>query len=222
MRPEKRLLQEAWTLFLLRHRRYGSDMPLRDRWSQFCARGGEHLRLVRQHWTTFAAVAGLCILATGVAAWIYAAHRIKALEDDNDLLADRIEALAASAPSQWRRLNDRARDFLLAGLQHPDSNFKLLVVYAAPDSEARQYASQFIDAARLVGLEVRPREAPLSKLADVGLMIGISTASPSEQAQKLREILSAAGLEVRFIAWPKSRHDDVPVDFALFVGPKPW
>jgi hypothetical protein len=107
-------------------------------------------------------------------------------------------------------------------LEHPDNNFKVLVVYATAEGESRQYAAQFVDAARLVGIDVRPREAALTTSSDTGLVVGTVTATPSEQAEKLKDILSSAGLDVRYASWAKLPGDDVPVDFALFVGPKPW
>jgi len=147
---------------------------------------------------------------------------MKRLHNRNAVLQDRINALASTAPSEWRRLSDRARGLLLAGLQHPDNNFSLLVIYASPDNESRQYAAQFVDAARLAGIETRSREAPSAASAELGLVVATATATPSEQAEKLKEILASAGLDVRLSPWERRGRDDGPVDFALFVGPKPW
>jgi hypothetical protein len=180
------------------------------------------LGVMRQHWVTFAAVAGLCVFATGLVTWFCLSQQVALLKSQNALLHDRINAFASTPPSQWRRLSDRARGLLLAGLEHPDNNFKVLVVYATADSESRQYAAQFVDAARLVGIDARPREAALTPSSDTGLVVGTTTATPSEQAEKLKDILSSAGLDVRYSSWAKLPGDDVPVDFALFVGPKPW
>ena len=177
---------------------------------------------LRAHWAMFAALAGVCILGTALAVW-FAMHReIAALENENDVLAARIEALASTPPAQWRRLSDRARGLLLAGLEHPDNDFRLLVIYAAPDSESRQYAAQFVDAARLVGIETRAREMAPAVAPETGLAVASAGSAPSEQAEKLKDIISSAGLDIRHVRWSKPPGDDVPVDFALFVGPKPW
>jgi len=180
------------------------------------------LCVMRRYWVTFAAVAGLCVLGTGLATWFCLSQRLELLKSQNALLQERITAFASTPPSQWRRLSDRARGLLLAGLEHPGNDFKVLVVYATADSESRQYAAQFVDAARLVGIDARPREVAPAVSSEVGLMVGTATATPSEQAEKLKDILSSAGLDVRYSAWAKLPGDDVPVDFALFVGPKPW
>jgi hypothetical protein len=186
------------------------------------SRAAHPLRVLRAHWTMFAALAGVCILGTGLAVW-FAMHReIAALENENDVLAARIEALASTPPAQWRRLSDRARGLLLAGFEHPDNDFKLLVIYAAPDSESRQYAAQFVDAARLVGIETRARELAPAAAPETGLAVASAGVAPSGQAEKLKDVISSAGLDVRHVRWSKPPGDDVPVDFALFVGPKPW
>ena len=186
------------------------------------SRVADALRVLRAHWAMFAALAGVCILGTALAVWLAMHREIAALENENTVLAARIEALASASPAQWRRLSDRARGLLLAGLEHPDNDFKLLVIYAAPDSESRQYAAQFVDAARLVGIETRAREMAPAVAPETGLAVATAGAAPSGQAEKLKDILSSAGLDVRYVAWRKRSGDDVPVDFALFVGPKPW
>src|SRR5260370_35851040 len=122
----------------------------------------ESLRVMRQHWVTFAAAAGLWVLGTGLVTWFYLSQQAELLKRQNALLGDRINAVASTPPSQWRRLANRARGLLLAGLEHPDNNFRVLVVYATADSESRQYAAQFVDAARLVGIDARPREVALT------------------------------------------------------------
>jgi hypothetical protein len=182
----------------------------------------ESLCVMRRHWVTFLVVAGLCIFATWSVTWLSLSRQAALLRSQNALLQDRMNAFASTPPSQWRHLSDRARGLVLAGLEHPDNNFKALIVYATADSESRQYAAQFVDAARLVGIDVRPREAALTVSSDTGLVVGTTTATPSEQAERLKEILSSAGLDVRYSSWARPPGDDVPVDFALFVGPKPW
>jgi hypothetical protein len=179
------------------------------------------VRLLREHWPSFLIASAVSIFASWLVTWLLLSQQIASLQQQNGLLQGRIDALASTPPSEWRRLSDRTRGLLLAGLEHPDNEFKLLVVYAAPDSESRQYAAQFVDAARLVGIEVRPREAALPA-ADTGLVVATQTATPSEPAERLKEILSSAGLEVRYARWARPAVDDAPVDFALFVGPKPW
>ena len=180
------------------------------------------LRVLRAHWAMFAALAGVCVLGAALAVWLAMHREIAALENENTVLAARIEALASTPPAQWRRLSDRARGLLLAGLEHPDNDFKLLVIYAAPDSESRQYAAQFVDAARLVGIETRAREMAPAVAPETGLAVATTGAAPSGQAEKLKDVISSAGLDIRHVRWSKPPGDDAPVDFALFVGPKPW
>jgi hypothetical protein len=186
------------------------------------SRATSPLRVLRAHWAMFAALAGVCILGTALAVWLVMHRAIATLENENDVLAARIEALASTPPAQWRRLSDRARGLLLAGLEHPDNDFKMLVIYAAPDSESRQYAAQFVDAARLVGIETRAREMAPAAAPETGLAVASAGAAPSGQAEKLKDVISSAGLDIRHVRWSKPPGDDVPVDFALFVGPKPW
>jgi hypothetical protein len=187
------------------------------------ARALGYLCVVRQHWGLFAAAAALGVLAGWLASWGVLSRHLDRLQGENAVLVQRIDALASTPPSQWRRLTDRARGLLLAGLQHPDNKFTVLVIYATADSESRQYAAQFADAARLVGIDARTREAALTASSDTGLVVASATAAPSEQAEKLKDILSSAGLDVRTASWAKSPGDALlPVDFALFVGPKPW
>jgi hypothetical protein len=190
--------------------------------SRALAHASESLRVMRQHWALFAAAAGICMLAAFLVSWFFWSPQLDDLRGRNAVLQERIDALASTPPSQWRRLSDRARGLLLAGLEHPDNNFTVLVVYATADSESRQYAAQFVDAARLVGIDTRPREAALTESSDIGLVVATTTATPSEQAEKLKDILASAGLDVRYASWAKPPGDTLPVDFALFVGPKPW
>lgn len=101
----------------------------------------------------------------------------------------------------------------------------MLVIYAMADSEPRQYAAQFVDAFRTFGIEVRPREVPLSMgMPDIGLMIGVTNfADPSDEAKKFKDLLTSAGLDVHYTPWTKMVGlDDASVDFDLFIGPKPW
>src|SRR5262249_8463829 len=99
--------------------------------------------------------------------------------------------------------------------------------YAMADSEPRQYAAQFADVARTAGIDVHPREVPLSLMADVGVMVGIlsyqqNLAEPSEDAKKLKEELDSAGTQSHYTAWGKMPGDDTDVNYDLFIGPKPW
>ena len=122
---------------------------------------------------------------------------------------------------RWAAFATVAIVCILAGLENPANDFKVLIVYAAADSESRQYAAQFVDATRLVGVDARPREVS-SASVEVGLAVGVAGATPSEQAEKLKDILSSAGLDVRYAPWAKPFRDEAPVDFALLVGPQPW
>jgi len=180
------------------------------------------LRVIGRNWGTFATVAGICVVGTALGMWLAFSPRLHLLESQNSVLQQRINAFASTPPSQWRRLSDRTRGLILAGLEQSANDFKLLIIYAAPDSESRQFAAQFVDAARLVGVEARPREFAPAVAPDVGLAVGLLGATPSEQAEKLKDILSSAGLDVRYASWRKLPGDDAVVDFALFVGPKPW
>jgi hypothetical protein len=194
----------------------------------------ERLHVIRTHWQVVAAVAMLSIIGTFITTRLIDSQQIANqqtqisnqqthigfLQDRINVLQQNQAAAAASPPSQWRRLSDRERTSLLSALKL--SKPTVLVIYAMADSESRQYAAQFVDVARTAGVDVRPREVPLSSPADVGLMIGLTTyPNPSEEAKRLKDALTSAGLSVHYTLWGKMP-DDTSVDFDLFVGPKPW
>src|SRR5204862_631427 len=160
----------------------------RQVFSHLSLRALRSLRLIRRGWTTFAAVVFLSVIATAAAIWFPLSHRIDVLKRENAVLRQRIDAFASTPPSQWRRLSDRARGLVLAGLETAAEDLKVLVIYASADSEARQYAAQFVDAARLVGVDARARENARSASAEVGLAVGIAGTTPSEQAERLKDI----------------------------------
>jgi hypothetical protein len=192
----------------------------------------EYMHVLKQHWPTFAAVAGICIVGTWFVSGFFSSQQIEILKNHNVFLQDRLTVLqqnqaasASSPPSLWRRLGDRERGLLLAALKQPHQQPGVLIIYAMADSEPRQYAAQFLDVFRSSGVDVRAREVSLSMgTADVGIMVGLGNfPTPSDEAKKFKDLLTSAGLEVHYTAWTKMPGiDDAPVDFDLFIGPKPW
>jgi hypothetical protein len=71
---------------------------------------------------------------------------------------------------------------------------------------------------------VFPREVPLNIMADVGLMVGVGNVdNPSSEAKRFADLLHQAGISTHFTPWQRDGNADrVPVDFDLYVGPKPW
>ena len=51
---------------------------------------------------------------------------------------------------------------------------------------------------------------------ETGLAVASAGAAPSGQAEKLKDVISSAGLDIRHVRWSKPPGDDVPVDFALW------
>ena len=190
------------------------------------------LHVVREHWPTIGAVAALSIITTWFVSNLVYVQQIDVLKNHNSFLQDRLNvfqqnqaAAAATPPSQWRRLSDRERGLLFSALKQPEQRPRVIVIYAMADSEPRQYAAQFVDVFRTFDIDVRAREVPLSMvMADVGLMVGVTNFSnPSDEARKFMDILRSAGLQVHYTLWTKvTGLDDSPVDFDLFIGPKPW
>jgi hypothetical protein len=133
-------------------------------------------------------------------------------------------AFSAVPPSQWRRLSDEQRSSLLGLLSKPENKFPTLVVYTMAESEARQYAAQFVDVFRSSGSLVLAREVPLSSVTDVGVMIGVLDINkPTTEAIRFKELLKGASIESHFTWWARlGMADNAPVDFDLYVGPKPW
>jgi hypothetical protein len=196
----------------------------------------QHVHVIKDQWRTFAAFSGLTALVAIVATHYFDSTQIANLQTQVGnqqshigFLQDRLSALqqsqaaaASTPPSQWRRLSDRERDILLLALKQSSKELPLLVIYAISDSEPRQYAAQFVDVARIAGVDVRPREVSFTAMVDVGIMIGLTTfPNPSEAAKKLKTILDSAGIASRYTIWAK-QPDDTSVDFDLFIGPKPW
>jgi hypothetical protein len=109
-------------------------------------------------------------------------------------------------------------------LSKPDNKFPTLVVYAMAESEARQYAAQFVDVFRSSGTLVVTREVPLSSVGDVGVMIGVADINkPTSEAIRFSQLLKGASIESHFTWWARlGMADNAPVDFDLYIGPKPW
>jgi hypothetical protein len=196
----------------------------------------QRVHVIRDQWRTFAALSSLTALLAIVATHYFDSTQIANLQTQVGnqqshigFLQDRLSAFqqsqaaaASTPPSQWRRLSDRERDILLSVLKQSVKELPLLVIYAISDTEPRQYAAQFVDVARVAGIDVRPREASFNVMIDVGVMIGITNfPNPSEGAKKLKEILDSSGISSRYTLWSK-QPDDTTVDFDLFIGPKPW
>ncbi len=188
------------------------------------------LKLLKQYWVTFVCVAAVCIAATWyVASSYYSSHysqQIDTIKSNNTYLQDRLRGMTESTPpSQWRRLSDSARAQMLASVKAMPSPPKVIVIYAIAESESRQYASQFADAFRSIGIQVQPREIRSSMFleAEIGLMVGITTfPTPSPEASKFREALANAGLDVHHVAWSGEEINQVKLDYDLYVGSKPW
>jgi hypothetical protein len=56
-------------------------------------------------------------------------------------------------------------------------------------------------------------------------MVGvININNPSADAKRLTDVLQQAHLSSHFTWWAKQQPsiDDAPVDYDLFIGPKPW
>jgi hypothetical protein len=196
----------------------------------------ERLHVIKEHWSTFAVLAVMgavvAIISTRYVDSIQISNlqtQVGSEQSRSAFLQDQLTAFqrnqaaaASSPPSQWRRLSDRERELLLSAFKRPDRKLDVLVIFAMADSEPRQYAAQFVDVARTAGVDVRPREVPLSLMADVGVMIGLTTyPKPSDRAEKLKMILDSAGIQSHYTLWGKVP-DDTDVDFDLFIGPKPW
>jgi hypothetical protein len=188
------------------------------------------VKVIRQFWVTFLSVAMICIGGTWyVASSYYSSHysqQIDIVKSNNSYLQDRLRGMTESTPpSQWRRLSDSARAQILASVKAMPSPPKMIVIYAVAETESRQYASQFADAFRSIGIDVQPREISASMFSspEIGLMIGITTfPNPSPEATKFKEILTKAGLDVHHVAWGGEEIDGVKPEYDLYVGSKPW
>jgi hypothetical protein len=149
-------------------------------------------------------------------------------QTDIGLLNDRISTLQQSGssipPSQWRRLTDAQRNKLLDLLSRPENKFQTVVIYAIAESEPRQFASQFVDILNSAGTHVIKREVPLNTEVDVGLMIGVGDINnPPPEAKRITELLQLADIDTHYTWWVRQvAIDNAPVNFDLYVGPKPW
>jgi hypothetical protein len=190
----------------------------------------DSLDTIRQYWPTFAAAGLICVACTWAVSAFFYNNQIEILKSQNSFLQDRLRVLqqnqvasASVPPSQWRRLSDKERGLLVTAFRPAERRPQKLVIYAMADSEPRQYAAQFADLFRTLGVTVLAREVPVGMaMPDVGLMVGISNfPNPSEEAKQFMGALTAAGLEVHYAAWAISPAEKVG-GFDLFVGPKPW
>jgi hypothetical protein len=195
----------------------------------------DHLReqfpVIKEHWRLFGTVALLAVIGTWFVANYFYSQRMSDYEAHISLLQDRLNtaqqnqaALSSTPPSQWRRLSDVQRNTLLGLFSKPENKFPVMVIYAMAESESRQYAAQFVDMLRSTGSQVFQREVSLTEAPDVGLMIGIADISkPTPEAKKFAELLKDAGIETHYTLWVRlNSADNAPVNFDLFVGPKPW
>lgn len=187
------------------------------------------LPVIRDHWVAFMATAVLAFGAGYFISGLLDAHQIADQQTNIGLLRDQLAAakerqaaVDALPPSQWRRLTDEQRRRLVTALSDPNNRPKVLVVYAMASSESRQYAAQFVDVFRAAGVEVFPREVPLSTAADVGVMVGVTILQkPSDAAAMLLHTLSEAGIPAHYTWWQRGQ-DTAEVDFDLFIGPPAW
>jgi hypothetical protein len=187
------------------------------------------LNLIKRYWVTFACVAAVCIAATWYVASSYYssmyAQQIDTVKSNNAYLQDRLRGMTESTPpSQWRRLSDSSRSKILASIR--SMPIKTIYIYAVAETEPRQYASQFADAFRSIGIQVETRETGasiFSSAGEIGLMVGITTfPNPSPDAVKFKEMLVNAGLDVHYVQWTGEETKDVKYDYDLYVGSKPW
>jgi hypothetical protein len=192
---------------------------------------GAKYPVIREHWKAFASTAIVCAAASWGAANYFYSGRLADSAAHISLLQDQVSnaqhaqaALSSIPPSQWRRLTDDQRAKLLNLLSKPENKFANLVIYAMADSEPRQYGAQFVDIFRSSGTLVFPREVPLNIMADIGLMVGVGdVGSPTAEAKRFADLLQQAGISTHYTAWQRDGNSDkVPVDFDLYVGPKPW
>jgi hypothetical protein len=188
------------------------------------------LNFIRQYWVTFGCVAVICAGATWYLASSYYtalyAQQIDTGKSNNAYLRDRLRGMTESTPpSQWRRLSDSARGQILASMRTLSPMPKTLVLYAVAETEPRQYASQFADAFRSIGIKVEPREVSSTMFAppEIGLMVGISTfPNPTPEATAFKEVLVRAGLDVHHVAWTGAEIDNEKFAYDLYIGSKPW
>ena len=186
----------------------------------------ENWAVIRHHCIFFGLAVSVAVIFGGYVIRQFNAKQIDVLQADNNLLKDHNSTLqqnAATVPtSQWRHLSDQERSAVIAGLKSWANKPKEIAIYALAESESRQYAAQFIDIFRSLGIESRPIEVSLSAMSiDVGLMVGVQDiGKPSLEAQDFFGILNSAGLKVHFTPWGKFGNE--PGDFDIFIGPKPW
>jgi hypothetical protein len=189
----------------------------------------ENLAVIKRNWILFTATIIVCGVAVGYVVRQLDSRQIDILTSDNNLLKDHNNTLLQTAtavlPSQWRRLTDSERAQLLAALKRMPQ-LQTIFIYAIAETEPRQYASQFADAFRGIGIKVQPREVSgFMNVPDVGLMVGITTfPTPSPEAQKFKNALADAGLDVHFTQWVSQPETvgNTQIDYDLYVGPKPW
>jgi hypothetical protein len=157
------------------------------------------------------------------------AQQIETLKAHNTYLQDRLRGMTESIPpSQWRQLRDSIRTSLLASIKALPTRPKHIIIYTAAETEPRQYAAQFADAFRSIGITVIPRELSSTwAVPEIGLMVGLADLSkPSLQAEHFKRALSDAGIEVRYVAWTAVQGgeeiDGEKIDYDLYIGTKPW
>jgi hypothetical protein len=180
--------------------------------------------IVRRYWLILAISVVFCGIVVAFVVRALDARQIEILTATNIQLRDQNSALqrtaSSSPPSQWRRLSDQDRDTLIRLLKDWQSKPATLAVFAIQDSEARQYAAQFVDALRLAGIEPHPKEVNVN-FSEVGLMVGVvDVAATSKEAAEFVSILTKSGLKPNVVQWYKV--DQEPGDFDIFIGPKPW
>ena len=186
----------------------------------------ENMAVIRRYWILFAAVALICVVTVGTIVRTFDARQIEILAATNAQLRDQKISLqqtaASTPPSQWRRLSDQERIDLIQGLRQWRLKPKRIVVFAMAESESRQYAAQFVDVLRSVGIAPQPRELSLSiGPTDTGLMVGvIKFDDPPPEAREFLDLLNKAGISAHFTPWDGAPNEDPSFD--LFVGPKPW
>jgi hypothetical protein len=188
----------------------------------------ENWAVIKKHWVLFVLTVAICVGVTGYSVRQFDMHQIDILTTSNTQLRDHNTALmqnaGASPPSQWRRLSDGEHSTLIQALKQWSAKPKTLSVFAMAESESRQYAGQFLDVLRSVGIESKPSEIALAGWGgpvQPGLMVGVvNFDNPPPDAQVFLQILKNAGLDAQFTVWAGSPNENPAYD--LFIGPKPW
>jgi hypothetical protein len=188
----------------------------------------ENWAVIKSNFLLFVVLVALAVMAGAIVVRQLDTRQIDILTADNAHLRDRNTSLAQTVtvtpPSQWRRLSDRERSELIQALREWPLRPKTLSIFAMAETEARQYAGQFLDVLRSAGIEPKALEVAVQGWGgpvQPGLMVGvINFDNPPPEARAMLQILKEAGLDAQFTVWGGNPNENPAYD--LFVGPKPW